>query len=66
MKSPIFRDITPCSPLKVNQHVPPKPPLTFNGVDGVIFEKLEKSSIRILFNDAVCTAEIEVPIIFGR
>jgi hypothetical protein len=69
MESPVFWDIRPCSPLKVNRHfggtelclppasgflflaysstlkmeatVPPKRRLTFNGLHGVIFQKIE-------------------------
>jgi hypothetical protein len=47
MKSPVFWDVTPCSPLKINQsfwrcgrHVPPKHRLTLNWLHGVICDSL--------------------------
>jgi hypothetical protein len=49
MKSTIFWDITPCNPLKVNSlfydpedggDVPPKRRLPFNGLHGVISQKI--------------------------
>jgi hypothetical protein len=45
-KSYIFWDITPCSPLKVTDvseglRIPPKRHLTFSGLHGVTFQKIE-------------------------
>jgi hypothetical protein len=49
MKSSVFWDITPCSPLKISRCFggsyrlhPPKRQLTFNGLHGVISQKIER------------------------
>jgi hypothetical protein len=65
MKSSISWDITLCSPLKVNQHVPPKRQLTFNGLHGVISHTIQlfettaviPSNPTYLIQVMICTTE---------
>jgi hypothetical protein len=41
VKSSIFWDVTPCGPFKVNRRFGGAYPLTFNGLLGVISQKIE-------------------------
>jgi hypothetical protein len=41
MKSSVFWDITPCSPLKVNQHLRGTCQLAFNRLHNIISQKIE-------------------------